>query len=62
MQKKKYGIWRTRYAINSRNMTLGWLSQNGQPFVFSEELAALKHTLEMKNHDRNINYEVRCFA
>ena len=62
MQKKKYGIWRTRYVINSRNMTLGWLSQNGQPFVFSEELAALKHTLEMKNHDRNINYEVRCFA
>lgn len=64
MQKKKYGIWRTRYAINSKNMVEGWLSQNGQPFIFSEELAALKYkkTLEITNHDRNVSYEVRCFT
>ena len=31
MQKKKYGIWKTRYAENSRNIFEDWVRRNGFP-------------------------------
>ena len=51
MQKKKYGIWKTRYAENSRNIFEDWVRQkNGEPVLFSTELGALEymHSMEMR--------------
>ena len=30
MQKKKYGIWKTRYAENSRNIFEDWVRQKNR--------------------------------
>ena len=44
MQKKKYGIWKTRYAENSRNIFEDWVRQkDGGPVLFATELGALEY-------------------
>ena len=60
---KKYGIWRVRYAYNSRKIHKGWLLKNGKPLLFSSEHNALKycHRLEKLLSDNSIDMEVRCY-
>lgn len=62
MKIKKYGIWRVRYAYNSRKIYKGWLLKNGQSLLFSSEHNALKyrHRLEKMLSDNSIDMEVRC--
>ena len=62
MQKKKYGIWKTRYAENSRNIFEDWVRQkNGEPVLFSTELGALEymHSMEMRTQSVFTEFEVR---
>ena len=62
MQKKKYGIWKTRYAENSGNIFEGWVRQkNGEPVLFSTELGALEymHSMEMRTQSVFTEFEVR---
>ena len=62
MQKKKYGIWKTRYAENSRNIFEDWVRQkNGKPVLFSTERGALEylHGIEMKTQGAFTEFEVR---
>lgn len=61
MQKGKYGIWKTRYAQNSRNIYEGWLLKNRQPLLFGLEQGALehKHHLELMPNNFTTEYEVR---
>ena len=61
MQKKKYGIWKTRYAENSRNIFEDWVRQkNGEPVLFSTELGALEymHSMEMRTQSVFTEFEV----
>ena len=53
MQKKKYGIWKTRYAENSRNIFEDWVRHN--------ERGALEymHGIEMKTKGAFTEFEVR---
>ena len=62
MQKKKYGIWKTRYAENSRNIFEDSVRQrNGEPVLFSTELGALEymHSMEMRTQSVFTEFEVR---
>lgn len=62
MQKKKYGIWKTRYAENSRNIFENWVRQkNGESVLFSTELGALEymHSMEMRTQSVFTEFEVR---
>ena len=62
MQNKKYGIWKTRYAENSRNIFEDWVRQkNGEPVLFSTERGALEylHDVEMKAQSVFTEFEVR---
>ena len=62
MQKKKYGIWKARYAENSRNIFEDWVRQkNGDPVLFSTERGALEylHDMEMKAQSVFTEFEVR---
>ena len=61
MQKKKYGIWKTRYAENSRNVFGGWFRHNGEPILFATERGALEymHGIEMKMQGTCTEFEVR---
>ena len=62
MQKKKYGIWKTRYAENSRNIFEDWVRQkNGGPVLFSTERGALEymHDIEMRTQSVFTEFEVR---
>lgn len=62
MQKKKYGIWKTRYAENSRNIFEDWVRQkNGEHVLFSTELGALEymHSMEMRTQSVFTEFEVR---
>lgn len=62
MQKKNYGIWKTRYAENSRNIFEDWVRQrNGKPVLFSAERGALEymHGMEMKMQSVFTEFEVR---
>lgn len=62
MQKKKYGIWKTRYAENSRNIFEDWVRQkNGDPVLFSTERGSLEylHDMEMKAQSVFTEFEVR---
>ena len=62
MQKKKYSIWKTRYAENSRNIFEDWVRQkNGEPVLFSTERGALEylHDMEMKTQSVFTEFEVR---
>ena len=62
MQKKKYGIWKTRYAENSRNIFEDWVRQkNCEPVLFSTELGALEymHSMEMRTQSVFTEFEVR---
>ena len=62
MQKKKYGIWKTRYAENSRNIFEDWVRhKNGEPVLFSTELGALEymHSMEMRTQSVFTEFEVR---
>lgn len=62
MQKKKYGIWKTRYAENSRNIFEDLVRQkNGEPVLFSTERGALEylHDMEMKTQSVFTEFEVR---
>lgn len=62
MQKKKYGIWKTRYAENSRNIFEDWVRQkNGKPVLFSTERGALEylHGIEMKTQGAFTEFEIR---
>lgn len=62
MQKKKYGVWKTRYAENSRNIFETPVRQkNGEPVLFSTELGALQymHGLEMQTQSVFTEFEVR---
>ena len=59
---KKYGIWKTRYAENSRNIFEDWVRQkNGEPVLFSTELGALEymHSMEMRTQSVFTEFEVR---
>lgn len=64
MHNKKYGIWKTRYAYNSRKTYEGWLLKNGQPLTFTSKQHATvyKQCVEMKANDNSIELEVRCFS
>ena len=55
MHNKKYGIWKTRYAENSRNIF------DGDPILFSTERGALEymHGMEMKTQGAFTEFEVR---
>lgn len=62
MQKKKYGVWKTRYSENSRNIFEDWVRQkNGELILFSTELGALEymHGIEMRTRSVFTEYEVR---
>ena len=61
MQKKKYGIWKTRYAENNRNIFEDWGQKNGEPVLFSTELGALEymHSMEMRTQSVFTEFEVR---
>lgn len=62
MQKKKYGVWKTRYAENSRNIFEDWVRRkNGEPVLFVTELGALEymHCMEMKTQSVFTEFEVR---
>lgn len=61
MEKIKYGIWKKRFAYNSRKMFEGWLTDLGKPLLFREKKLALdyKRTLEMSFQDNSIVLEVR---
>lgn len=62
MQKKKYGIWKTRYAENSRNIFEDWVRQkNGEPILFATERGALEymHGMKMKTQGAFTEFEVR---
>lgn len=62
MHNKRYGIWKTRYAENSRNIFETPVRQkNGEPVLFSTELGALEymHGIEMKTRSVFTEYEVR---
>ena len=62
MQKKKYGIWKTRYAENSSNLFEDWGRQkNGEPVLFSTELGTLEymHSMEMRTQSVFTEFEVR---
>ena len=61
MQKKKYGIWKTRYAENSRNVFGGWFRHNGEPILFATERGALEYMygIEMKTQSAFTEFEVR---
>ncbi len=61
MQKKKYGVWKTRYAENSRNIFEDWVRRGGEPVLFVTELGALEymHCMEMKTQSVFTEFEVR---
>lgn len=62
MQKKKYGVWKTRYSENSRNIFEDWVRQkNGELILFSTELGALEymHGMEMRTQSVFTEFEVR---
>lgn len=62
MQKKKYGVWKTRYAENSRNIFEDWVRQkNGELILFATELGALEymHGLEMQTQSVFTEFEIR---
>ena len=61
MRMKKYGIWKKRFAYNSRKMFEGWLTDLGKPLLFREKKLALdyKRTLEMSFQDNSIELEAR---
>ncbi len=58
--QKKYGIWKTRYAENSRNIFEDWVRRNGEPILFSTERGALEymHDIEMRTRSVFTEYEV----
>jgi hypothetical protein len=58
---KKYGIWKTRYSENSRNIFEDWVRRNGEPVLFSTERGALEymHGMEMKTSNMFTDFEVR---
>ena len=41
MEKTKYGIWKKRFAYNSRNMFEGWLTDLGKPLLLYYETPRL---------------------
>lgn len=60
--QKKYDVWKTRYAENSRNILENWVRQrNGEPVLFSTERGALEymHGMEMKTQSVFTEFEVR---
>ena len=61
MHNKKYGIWKTRYAENSRNIFEDWVRRDGDPILFSTERGALEymHGMEMKTQGAFTEFEVR---
>lgn len=61
MQKKKYGIWKTRYAENNRNIFEDWVRHSGEPILFATERGALEymHGIEMKTKGAFTEFEVR---
>lgn len=60
MQKKKYGIWKTRYAENNRNIFEDWVRHSGEPILFASERGALEymHGIEMKTQGAFTEFEV----
>jgi hypothetical protein len=64
MQKKNYGIWKTRYAENSRNFFEDWVRQAGEPILFATELGALEymHGLEMQTQSSFTEFAVRRYG
>lgn len=58
--QKKYGIWKTRYAENSRKIFEDWVRRNGEPILFSTERGALEymHGIEMRTRSVFTEYEV----
>lgn len=61
MHNKKYGIWKTRYAENNRNIFEDWVRRDGDPILFSTERGALEymHGMEMKTQGAFTEFEVR---
>ena len=62
MQKKNYGLWKTRYAENSRYIFEDCVRQkNGELVLFSTELGALEymHSMEMRTQSVFTEFEVR---
>ena len=61
MHNKKYGIWKTRYAENSRNIFEDWVRRDGEPILFATERGALEymHGIEMKTQGAFTEFEVR---
>ena len=55
MQKKKYGVWKTR------NIFEDWVRRGGEPVLFVTELGALEymHCMEMKTQSVFTEFEVR---
>ena len=43
MHNKKYGIWKTRYAENSRNIFENWVRRDGEHILFFTERGALEY-------------------
>ena len=58
---KKYGIWKTRYAENSRNIFEDWVRHNGEPSLFARVRGVLEymHGIEMKTQGAFTEFEVR---
>ena len=61
MHNKKYGIWKTRYAENSRNIYEDWVRRGGEPILFSKERGVLEymHEMEMKTQGAFTKFKVR---
>ena len=56
---KKYGVWKTRYAYNSRKYVEGWLKDNNRPLFFEDKISAEKCMRKFESiiHDMNTQYE-----
>ena len=61
MPMQKFGIWKTRYTQNIKNIFEDWVRSHSAPILFDTEMGALeyKHGLEMKTLDHNTEFRVR---
>ncbi len=58
MHNKKYGIWKTRYAENSRNIYEDWVRRGGEPILFSTERGALELYARYRNENAGCVYGI----
>lgn len=58
MHNKKYGIWKTRYAENSRNIFEDWVRRDGEPVLFSTERGSAGIYARYRNENAGCVYGI----